>query len=225
MNILKRILVTLFITGFMFLPMCVKAEENTYTTLNLDEALNAEEIEHDFSNYKETDKQAVIYLFRGQGCGFCRKFLTFLNSIVDEYGKYFRVVSYEVWNDQNNNDLLSRVSAVMKQDATGVPYIVIGDKVFTGYAESYDEDIKSKIKELYDTPVSDRYDVMQNLGSVTAVDDTKKDESSNFSLIIFNIIFTIAACTIIVVYQNKKRIELENRILLLEGKKVKKNEK
>ena len=35
------------------------AEEKTYNTLNLDETLNAEEIEHDFSNYEENDDQIV----------------------------------------------------------------------------------------------------------------------------------------------------------------------
>ena len=61
-----------------------------------------------------------------------------------------------------------------------------------------------------------------NKGEVTATGSN--DSSSNFSLIAFYVIFTLAACTVVVVYENKKRIELENRILLLEGKKVKKDE-
>ena len=31
------------------------------------------------------------YLFYGQSCGYCQKFLEFLNSIIPEYGKYFKV--------------------------------------------------------------------------------------------------------------------------------------
>ena len=86
MNIFKKILV-IVIAGLMFIPLGVKAEEKTYTSLNFDQALTDEEIEHDFSNYSENDDQAIVYLFRGKGCGYCRKFLTFLNSIVDDYGK------------------------------------------------------------------------------------------------------------------------------------------
>ena len=236
MNILKKVIVTLFITGLMFLPLGVKAEEKTYTAMNLDGALTEEEIEHDFSDYSENDDQAIIYLFRGKGCGYCRKFLTFINSIIDDYGKYFKVVSYEVWNDEANSELLARAAATMKQEAGGVPYIVIGDKVFAGYAESYDEDIKEAIKTLYDTDKSERYDLMEHLvdasevqqsngeSGATGETNASKDSSSNFSLIVFNIIFTLAACTVVVVYENKKRIELENRILLLEGKKIKKDE-
>ena len=89
MDILKKVIITLFITGLLFLPIGVKAEEKTYTSMNFDDALNEEEIEHDFRNYSENDDQAIIYLFRGKGCGFCRKFFTFLNDIVDDYGKYF----------------------------------------------------------------------------------------------------------------------------------------
>ena len=46
-------------------------------------------------SYKENDKQAVIYMFRGQGCGYCRAFLSFLASIVDDYGEYFKLVSFD----------------------------------------------------------------------------------------------------------------------------------
>ena len=233
MNIFKRILITLFITGLLFLPLTAKAEEKTYTSLNLDQALTEEEIEHDFSNYSENDDQAIIYLFRGKGCGYCRKFLTFINSIIDDYGKYFKVVSYEVWNDENNATLLNNVANTMKKEAGGVPYIVIGDKVFPGYAESYDEEIKEQIKKVYNTDKADRYDVMDNLVEIETVTEeggsdsnskSTSSSSSNFSLIVFYIIFTLAACTVVVVYENKKRIELENRILLLEGKKPKKND-
>ena len=62
-------------------------------------------------------------------------------------------------------------------------------------------------------------------GETLGSNNTSKSDSSTFSIVIFNIIFTLAACTIVIVYQNKKRIELENRILLLEGKKVVKDEK
>ena len=144
-------------------------------------------------------------------------------------GKYFKVVSFEVWGNEDNSNLLNQVATTMKQEAGGVPYIVIGDKVFAGYAEDYDDDIKTAIKKLYDTDKADRYDVMEHLSDSTAAPDTtgtntSKDSSSNFSLIIFYIVFTLAACTVVVVYENKKRIELENRILILEGKKIRKDE-
>ena len=78
---MKKVFLAILISVLCFIPFSVNAEEKEYKTLNLDEALKEEKIDHDFSNYKETDDQAIIYLFRGKGCAYCKKFLTYLNSI------------------------------------------------------------------------------------------------------------------------------------------------
>lgn len=217
MKIMKKILIILMM-GLVVLPFSVKADEKTYNTLNFDQTLIEEEIEHDFSNYKETDDQITIYMFRGKGCGYCRKFLTFLNSIVDDYGKYFKLESYEVWATENkdNADLMQNVATFMNERADGVPFIIIGDKVFSGYTESYDDDIKSAIKELYETKKDKRYDVMDAYNN-------QKDDSdvSNVSIIVFNIIIAGALALAVAIYDSKKRIDLENRISNLENSKRK----
>lgn len=219
MKYMKKFFIVLLIC-LLFVPYLASAEEKTYNTLNLDEALNQEEIEHDFSNYEENDEQAVIYVFRGNGCAYCRKLLTFLNSIIDEYGKYFKVVSYEVWYDSDNASLMDKVSEYLEQPATGVPYVVIGDKVFAGYSETYDEDIKSAIKKLYDTKKEERYDVFEQMEKNPK---TEEKASSNFSIVVFNIIVSLALVAGVAVYDSKKRIDLENRISELEKKLNTKN--
>ena len=216
MNLVKKLLVVL-ISAFLIFPINIKAEEKTYKSMNLDEALQEEEIEHDFSNYKENDDQAVIYLFRGKGCGYCRKFLTFINSIVNDYGKYFKVVSYEVWYDQNNAELMSSVANKFGDEANGVPYIIIGDKTWNGYAETYDEEIKSQIKKVYNTKKSKRYDIMKEV----KVDTPSKEstQETSFGLIAFHVIFALACSFLVFLYDRNKRLELENRIAKLEAKK------
>lgn len=227
MKFLKRLLIILMMV-LIFLPLTASAETK-YNTLNLEGALKEEEIEYDFSNYSENDDQITIYLFRGKGCAYCRKFLNFINSIVDEYGEYFKVESYEVWYDENNANLMTEISNFMDQPASGVPYIIIGDKVFAGYTESYDEDIKTAIKNLYDTKKSKRYDVMKEYNKNGSKKE-EKDDSSMFSVIIFNVIFTLAAVACVTIYDSKKRIDLESKISKLEEqlnnkKGSKKNEK
>ena len=101
-------------------------------------------------NYEETEDQITIYLFRGAGCTYCKSFLNFLNSITDEYGKYFELVDYEVWYSEENSNLLSKVKNELNDISTGVPYILIGDKKFVGYSNSIDEQIKETIKSEYD---------------------------------------------------------------------------
>lgn len=193
---MKKIILVLVLVLGLAMPLYTKAATKS---LNLKEALQEEQIELDkaFENYKETDDQAIIYLFRGNGCGFCRAFLTFLNSIVGEYGKYFKVISYEVWYDQENNALLDSVSKYLDNPAQGVPYIVIGDKVFAGYAESYDDEIKSTIKALYDTKKDDRYDVMREME-----ENPNKEDRTTIKTITKNIVIATIIATIIIVGSN-----------------------
>ncbi len=207
---MKKFLLLVMISLLCFIPVSVNAQEKGYSSLNLDEALTEEGIDHDFSNYEENNDQAIIYLFRGKGCGYCKKFLTFLNSIVDDYGKYFKVVSYEVWYDQENASLLTKVSNYLGTSAEGVPYIVIGDKVFPGYASSYDEDIKDAIKKQYDS--KNEYDVMKkisvdsNSNTKTEVKNTKNNSILSVILIsIFASIFVIGAIVIIVIFNLKDK--------------------
>ena len=188
----KLILVFVLVLG-LALPLSAKAATKSLT---LKEALQEEEIELDkaFETYKETDDQAIVYLFRGNGCGYCRAFLTFMNSIVGEYGKYFKVVSYEVWYDQDNNALLDTVSKYLDNPAQGVPYIVIGDKVFAGYAESYNNEIISTIKSLYATKVDDRYDVLKEIEE----NPNKVDRTTIKAITKTVVIATIIAVVVIV---------------------------
>lgn len=193
---MKKKLFSILLIGLLMIPYQMGASTKTYTPTNLEEALTQEQIEHDLSKYQETDDQAIIYLFRGNGCSVCRNFLTFLNSIVDEYGKYFKVVSYEVWYDQNNSALLEEVADFLDVSAQGVPFIVIGDQVFPGYLSSYDEQIKTAIKNQYDSKNS--YDVMKEL------EKAKNKMDPMVVTILWNLVFITSATTIILLYLNSK---------------------
>ena len=227
---MKKVLLTIALLVTFLIPTIAQAAETkTYKTMNLDEALTQEEITHDFSNYKESDKQITIYLFRGYGCGYCHRFLEFLNSIVADYGKYFKLVSYEVWYDKDNSDLMQKVSTFLGQPAQGVPYIIIGDKVFGGYSNKYDEDIKKAIKELYES--DNRYDVFEEMKK--AEESKGKEESKNSSssncdtwLIIgitggLTLVCTIVAIVVILINSNEKSKLLLEKINKLEKEKSK----
>ena len=206
----KKIILLLLVVALLPVKVFAKSFIDDYKTLNFTETLAAEEIELKNKNYKEDDKQAIIYMFRGQGCGYCRAFLEFLNSISDEYGKYFKLVSFEVWNDSTNSALLNKVPLVTNEAAGGVPYIIIGDKVFAGYSEQYDESIKAKIKAQYE---DNSYDVMKELDKrLNGKTDTG---SSSFATIFWNAFFIVAATVAIIVVNNKNT----NRVLEAVGKK------
>lgn len=101
-----------------------------------------------------------VYIFHGDGCPHCAKALEFFDSIKDEYGDYYELVKYETWTSlfsASNSELMKSVATEFGEDLSslGVPYIIIGDKTFLGYTESYGEEIKKTIVEAYN---SDSYE-------------------------------------------------------------------
>ena len=106
----KKILTFLVTLGVILLPLTANASLiDEYEHKNFKDTLAAESIELKNKDYKETDDQITIYMFRGQGCAYCRSFLEFLNSISNEYGKYFKLVSFEVISI-----VVSALSALLK---------------------------------------------------------------------------------------------------------------
>ena len=216
---MKKLLVGLL--AILLVPTIAFAKEyngNNYNTLNLAGALTEEKIEFDKDLVKENDKQATIYLFRGNGCGYCKRFLTFLTTILKEYGEYFKVESFEVWYDKDNAKLMEEVAEFLDEDAEGVPFIVIGDKVFAGYTSSYDEDIKTAIKNLYNS--SERYDVFAEMEKANKEEAT--GQVGGTSVIIWNAVIVVLCAAGIIGYNIYANVKLNERIAELEKKVSKK---
>lgn len=103
-----------------------------------------------------TDHEKVtIYVFRGSGCSHCYEALTYLNSLGDTYNDYFEVVTYEIWNDSNNQMLIQDMIDYKNLNAEkfGVPYILVGDTYdWEGFASAYSEDIVVSALKEYQNP-------------------------------------------------------------------------
>lgn len=117
---------------------------------DLETTLSLEGMEISDPNYLEEQTQANIYMFRGSGCSHCRDFLTFLNDSLAEYGKYFRLRAYEVWENDDNAKLMEDAAEVLDTEIEGVPFIIIGKEYFFGYSESMKDDIIAAIKKEYE---------------------------------------------------------------------------
>ena len=104
----------------------------------------------------------------------------------------------------------------LEQPAEGVPYIIIGNQVFPGYAASYDQGIKDAITSLYNTKKDDRYDVFKAYND-SLLEKAKAERSATLKPIIWNFIFISIATIILVCYvssSNKRLLETikkENR--------------
>ena len=217
----KKLILLLLVVALLPTKVLAKSFIDDYKTMNFVETLNAEEMEIENKDYKETNDQAIIYMFRGQGCGYCRAFLEFMNSISKEYGKYFKMVSFEVWNDSNNSALLNKVPLVTNESAGGVPYIIIGEKVFAGYSESYNEDIKAAIKAQYENP---SYDVMEKLDE-RLNGNTSNGGTSSFAVVFWNAFFVVAGTVAIIYFNNKNTEKVLKALDKKETKDTKKKEK
>lgn len=107
---------------------------------------------------EETPSKVNVYLFRGEGCPHCEEMLEFFDSIEEKFGQYYTMNTYEVWYNQDNAELMQDVADKLGVSATGVPFLVIGDQTWNGYASSYDAEIEAKILSEYNS--DSRYDVM-----------------------------------------------------------------
>ena len=214
---MKKLLFLIILVGVMVIPFKVNAED--YASLNFKEVLKEEDINLKNTSYEETDDQVTIYLFRGKGCSYCRGFLNFMNDNSKELGKYFKIVSYEVWNNEANASLLTEVSNYLGKPADGVPYIIIGDQVFSGFTEeAYGQKVKDAIAELYNTSKSERYDVFEQMQINPTNSNTSKEttaetkNSSNRVSLLLNLLFIVLAPAGIMVYNGINFQKLADKI-------------
>ncbi len=120
---------------------------------------------------KEANKEPVnVYIFHGETCPHCQETFEWFESIEEEYGDYFNLVTYEVWNDAENSELMDRIANFNGDNPTGVPYIIVGkysyengfgpDSIIDQSTGKTDGD--QMIERILETYESDnRYDVME----------------------------------------------------------------
>lgn len=219
----KKILLIAMLT-LLLMPLTTFAEEKKeYNSLNFEETLKAEDIELENENYKETDDQITIYMFRGSGCSYCKAFLEYLNGISEEYGKYFKLESYEVWTDTNNAELFEEVADFLEQKNTGVPLIIIGDTAFPGYDKSFNDGIEAAIKTLY--AEKDRYDIFEEIEKAKEEERRKEFLQSAPFAIATNGTITVLSALAVILFVNCKAKKLNKKVEELEKKLMANNNK
>ena len=205
---MKKRLIALVVGLMLVLPFTVFAETES---MGLADTFAAEEIELS-TKYKETDKQATIYLFRGQGCSHCLDLLNFLNSILGDYGSKFKLVSYEVWNNTDNADLEEKVADLMNADVQkgSVPFLIIGDQYYIGFKDDYADDIKEDIDDLYKS--EERYDVIALLGEDDNGGNAKEEKEKSKNDALFVIIPLLVALILYFLLKKDKTEEPKEEV-------------
>ncbi len=79
-----------------------------------------------------SEKDLNIYLFYGDGCPHCAEeeewFKTYL-----EKNKNIKIHRYEVWYDKDNQEKYSKVHEILNDKSNGIPYLIIGESVISGF--------------------------------------------------------------------------------------------
>lgn len=150
----------------------------------------------------EESNKVNFYIFYGEGCGFCQKLHDFTDKLQKdkEYNKMFNIVDYEVWQNQENSNLLVKVGEYFNEDVDGVPFYVIGDKYYSGFSEeSSPAEIKAAIKAAYE---NEKYvDIVAGIGegTITKSNSELDEKGTKDNNIVGYIILGITAVIVVAI--------------------------
>ncbi|CCY79062.1 hypothetical membrane protein [Mycoplasma sp. CAG:877] len=196
---MKKIKLFLAIIMCLFaMPLAVLADEGSDDNV---------EVTSGETEVQEEDNRVKIYFFRGEGCPHCADAEEFFNSIEEEYGQYYKILDYETWYNSDNAALLQKVGEARNEEISGVPYILIGDKSWSGYDDSFADEIKDTIKSEYEKAVADRYDIANYVDFTNAAGSvTEAAKKSNDAMVLIIILLAVAGITYGVVAARKKTV-------------------
>ena len=196
---MKKIKLFLAIIMCLFaMPLAVLADEGSDDNV---------EVTSGETEVQEEDNRVKIYFFRGEGCPHCADAEEFFNSIEEEYGQYYKILDYETWYNSDNAALLQKVGEARNEEISGVHYILIGDKSWSGYDDSFADDIKDTIKSEYEKAVADRYDIANYVDFTNAAGNvTEAAKKSNDAMVLIIILLAVAGIAYGVVAARKKTV-------------------
>lgn len=125
----------------------VNKEKNKVDKTVEEKAKKNFKIDTKLENISYDENKVNIYMFWGNGCPHCEEQLEFLESIETEYGDYFNLNLFEVWENEKNRQLLQEFASAMGDEVSGVPYTIIGNRSFEGFNEKNQEEFLQIIKE------------------------------------------------------------------------------
>lgn len=96
--------------------------------------------------FTKVNAQTVdVTMFYGNGCPHCAKEEKFLKVLEKQLGQNINVQTYEVWDNKENNELLTKVRTTLNNKEEGVPFTVIGNKAFNGFSDEIAKEIKQTV--------------------------------------------------------------------------------
>jgi len=86
-----------------------------------------------YSQTNDNFSELNLYFFWQKGCPHCAEEELFLEELKKDFSN-IRVYSYEISKNRKNALLLQKVGRKLEANVSGVPFLVIGDKSFSGFS-------------------------------------------------------------------------------------------
>jgi thiol-disulfide isomerase/thioredoxin len=117
------------------LVICLGALTNKDTTTPL-----AEQLEQFVNSNpsEQTPKVLTVYFFYGEECPYCHNVMPFIQGIIDKYPNV-DVQKLEIWHNQTNHDLSTKMLTELGQTNMGVPLVIVGNITLVGGKEIPDQ--------------------------------------------------------------------------------------
>ena len=141
--------IIMIICLFAFIPFVANAnvDVSKYKYTNLEDTIKAEGGKPEVK-YQTSDDNVNIYLLWGKGCPHCSDFIEYLANYYKDFS-HINLYAFETWYEEKNQDLFDIVGKEFSTQIRGVPFIVIGDKYFSGFSSAMESQIDSAIKAEY----------------------------------------------------------------------------
>lgn len=168
----------------------------------------------------KAEEQVPVYLFHGEGCPHCEDALKYFNSLSEEEKSKFTLIKYEVWYNETNRELMENVALKLDETVSGVPYIVVGEKSFSGFDDSIGEAIMRTVNEMQES--GDIIDIVSDIdiegtepttgtdietntttGSNYNTTTSVTGEKSNNTIVIIGVLGTIFVSIALLVFARK----------------------
>ncbi len=86
----------------------------------------------------------VVYFFKGEGCPKCAEEEKFLEALVKRIPAV-EIRAYEVWRHAGNAAMMQSLLKSRGVDAKGIPFTIVGNRVFYGFSGQIAEEIETAI--------------------------------------------------------------------------------
>ena len=139
-----------------------------------------------------------VYFFYGNGCPHCASAEQNLLPIIEAYDDV-EVIKYEVWFNNENDELLKKVQEAY-QTKTGVPLIIIGNSYYLGYSPDKNDSIINTIDYYRHHDYIDQVSKIKNNDNIKINENFS--EEIDFSFIKDYVVITTSILTELVSFNN-----------------------